>query len=269
MHPQVRSYIDAVAGLEAQLAELIGLVRIVPPLVEADRRRRWEEIGARPGDQDVEMIDVYESEAGPEEGWGQADFSRTIQTAAIVTAWGAFHECLARLLFESSLRYQLGAYPALARLVADERRKWDRRFEDLQRRYKDFQETTLTQLEGWEAVAHAQELRNALVHNSGLYTRAYLNTKLARRPTRDDLLGLTPPGDDALVGREPIPLSPDFTREVISGLLAAAKKVRDGLVADEPPETSSPQSHTPEAPSATAESAGDGTKISTGPSPDA
>ncbi len=39
MHPQVRSYIDAVAGLEAQLAELIGLARIVPPLVEADRRR--------------------------------------------------------------------------------------------------------------------------------------------------------------------------------------------------------------------------------------
>jgi hypothetical protein len=67
MHPYVRSYIDAVEGLEAQLAELIGLVRIVPALVEADRRRRWEEIGARPGDPDVEidveMIDVYESEA--------------------------------------------------------------------------------------------------------------------------------------------------------------------------------------------------------------
>jgi len=240
MHPQVRSYADAVEGLEAQLAELIGLVKIVPPLVEADRRRRWEEIGARPGDPDVEMIDVYESEAGPEEGWGHADFSRTIQIAAIVTACGAFHECLTRLLFESSLRYQLAAYPALARLVADERRRWDRRFEDLQRRYKDFQEITLTQIEGWDAVAHALELRNALVHNSGLYTQAYLKSKLARRPAREDLLGRTPPGDNALVGRELIPLSPDFTREVISGLLAAAEKVRDGLAANESPEISSP-----------------------------
>jgi hypothetical protein len=124
----------------------------------------------------------------PEEGWGHADFSRTIQMAAILTACGAFHECLARLLFESSLRYQLGDYPALARPVADERRKWDRRFEDIQRRYKDFQKINLAQLEDWDAVAHAQELRNALVHNSGLYTRAYLNTKLARRPIREDSL---------------------------------------------------------------------------------
>jgi hypothetical protein len=239
MYPQVRSYGDPVEGLEAQLTELIGLIKIVPPLIEADRERRWGEIGARPGDPDVEMIDIYESGAGPEEGWGHADFSRTIQTAAIVTAWGAFHECLARLLYESALRYNLKRYPALARLVADERRNWDRRFEAVQQRFKDFLGSNLAGFPGWDDVIHAQQLRNALVHSSGQYTSAYLRTKLARRPTSEDLSGLTPPGDDAsLIGKEAIPLSPPFTQQVIHGLIVVARDVRESLAstqsADEP-----------------------------------
>jgi hypothetical protein len=36
--------------MTVQLAELRGLIKIVPPLIDADRERRWEEIGNRPGD---------------------------------------------------------------------------------------------------------------------------------------------------------------------------------------------------------------------------
>lgn len=189
-----------------------------------------EEIGARPGDPDLEWIDIYETEAGAEEGWGHADFSHTIQAAAVVTAWGAFHECLIRQLFESCLPYSLKDHPVLAQLVADERRKLDRRFEDVQRRYTDFAQVNLKALSSWDSVAHAQQLRNALVHNSGQYTRAYLQTKMARRLTSDDLYGLKPPQSDAaLVNKETIPLSPDFAEQVISALIDAAREVRNTL----------------------------------------
>jgi hypothetical protein len=50
----VRHYSDPYQGLETQLAELKGLVRIVPPLIEADRNRRWNEIG----EQDAEPEEV-------------------------------------------------------------------------------------------------------------------------------------------------------------------------------------------------------------------
>jgi hypothetical protein len=230
MYPQIRHSSDPFEGLEAQLTELIGLIKIVPPLIEADRERRWEEIGARPGDPDLEMIDIYETEAGAEEGWGHANFSHTIQAAAVVTAWGAFHECLIRQLFESNLSYNLRDHPILARLVADERRKLDRRFEDVQRRYSDFAQVDLKALSNWDPVAHAHQLRNALVHNTGQYTRAYLQTKMARRPTSNDLYGCAPPeGDAALVNKETIPLSSDFTAQVISALVEAAREVRDTL----------------------------------------
>jgi hypothetical protein len=230
MYPQVRHYRDPFEGLKAQLTELKGLIKIVPPLIEADRERRWEEIGPRPGDGSQEMIDIYEDEAGPEEGWGHADFSHTIQAAAVVTAWGVFHECLIRQLFESCLPYNLEKYPVLDRLVTDERRRLDRRFEDIQRRYADFAEVYLKELSNWDAVVHAHQLRNAIVHNSGQYTLPYLRTKLARRPTADDLNGIISPGDDAaLVNKETIPLSPDFTEGVISDLVEAAREVSDAL----------------------------------------
>jgi hypothetical protein len=91
VYPEVRVYEDPFEGLTVQLSELRGLIRIVPPLIEADRERRWEEIGSRPGDPGgPEMIDIYEAEAGSEEGWGHADFARTIHVAAVVTAWAVF-----------------------------------------------------------------------------------------------------------------------------------------------------------------------------------
>lgn len=127
MYPHIRHSSDPFEGLKAQLMELIGLIKIVPPLIEADRERRWNEIGARPGDPDSDWIAIYETEAGPEEGWGRADFSHTIQAAAVVTAWGTFHECIIRQLLEECLAYDLKGHPALACLIADERRKLDRR----------------------------------------------------------------------------------------------------------------------------------------------
>lgn len=83
----VRDYAEAHDGLVTQLTELLGLTTQVPKLVDEDRARRWEEIAARPGDPDSEMIDIYEGESGAEEGWGFADETRTILMAAIVTAW--------------------------------------------------------------------------------------------------------------------------------------------------------------------------------------
>jgi hypothetical protein len=44
MYPQVRHSSDPFEGPEAQLNELIGLVKIVPPLIEADRTRRWKRL---------------------------------------------------------------------------------------------------------------------------------------------------------------------------------------------------------------------------------
>ena len=99
MHPEVRVYSDPFEGLKVQLSELRGLIKIVPPLIEADRERRWREIGQRPSDgEDDEVIDIYEAEAGPEEGWGFADFGRTIRVAAVVFAWAVFQDYLAHEL---------------------------------------------------------------------------------------------------------------------------------------------------------------------------
>jgi hypothetical protein len=74
VYPEVRVYADPFEGLTVQLTELRGLIKIVPPLIEADRERRWTEIGERPSDgEDGDVIDAYGAEAGPQEGWGFAD----------------------------------------------------------------------------------------------------------------------------------------------------------------------------------------------------
>jgi len=151
----VRDYSDPYEGLETQLAELKGLVRIVQPLIEADRNRRWDEIGKRYGDPDEDMIDIYEREAGPEESWGHADFARTLYSTTILTAWETFNVYLVRQLSEVCLKYNLREYPVLAKLVGEERRKWDRRFVDLKRRYKDFAQIDFAELSSWQAVEHA------------------------------------------------------------------------------------------------------------------
>ncbi len=91
MYPEVRVYADPFEGLAVQFTELRGLIKLVPLLIEADRERRWKEISERPSDgEDGDVIDVYGAEAGAEEGWGFADFGRTIRVAAVVFAWAVF-----------------------------------------------------------------------------------------------------------------------------------------------------------------------------------
>ncbi len=47
VYPEVRVYADPLEGLDAQLTELRGLIKRVPPLIDADRERRWKEINER------------------------------------------------------------------------------------------------------------------------------------------------------------------------------------------------------------------------------
>jgi hypothetical protein len=231
VYPEVRVYSDPFEGLTVQLTELRGLIKVVPPLIDADRERRWKEIGERPSDgEDGEVIDVYGAEAGPEEGWGFADFGRTIRVAAVVYGWAVFQDYLARELKRSYLSYDLSAYPALAVLVEEDVRSWDRRFDKIKKRYRDFGDIALNELPSSDEVLHAQELRNALVHNQGQYTQAYLRTKLACRPTKEDLHGFSPPEDDAgLINHEVIPLSFALADAVITQLQVAAAEVRQAI----------------------------------------
>jgi hypothetical protein len=225
--PEVRVYADPFEGLTVQLTELRGLIRLVPPLIEADRERRWKEISERPSDgEDGDVIDVYAAEAGAEEGWGFADFGRTIRVAAVVFAWAVFHDYLARELKRSYLNHDLSEFPGLAVLAEEDVRTWDRRFDQMKKRYRDFAGIVLSDLPNWDQVLHAQELRNALVHNQGQYTRAYLKTNVAYRPTKEDLHGSTPPTDDAaLIDHEVIPLPLTLADAVITELRAAAAEV--------------------------------------------
>jgi arabinogalactan endo-1,4-beta-galactosidase len=115
-------------------------------------------------------------------------------------------------------------------LVEDDVRSWDRRFEQIQKRYRDFAGIALSELPSWDQVLHAQELRNALVHNQGQYTRAYLRTKLTYRPTEEDLHGFAPSADDAgLIDHEVTPLSLTLADAVIAQLRAAATEVREAI----------------------------------------
>jgi hypothetical protein len=231
VYPEVRVYADPFEGLIVQLAELRGLIKIVPPLIDEDRERRWREISERPSDgEDGDVIDVYGDEAGPEEGYGFADFGRTIRVAAVVFAWAVFQDYLARELKRNYLDYDLSESPVLAVLVDEDVRNWDRRFDQIRKRYRDFGGIVLNELPSWDQVLHAQELRNALVHNQGQYTRAYLKTKLACRPTEEDLDGSPPPADDAaLINHEVIPLSPTLADAVIMQLHTAATEVREAV----------------------------------------
>lgn len=214
MSAEVWWYADPYDGLKVQLDELRGLIKIVPPLIDADRKRRWEEIGSRPGDPESDMIDLYEREAGPEEGWGHAPYDRTLYSTAVVSAWEIFGAYLVRQLFENSLKLNLSEYPVLAKLVSEERQSWDRRFDLVKKRYTDFLKIDLAKLSSWDSIAHARELRNALVHNLGHYTTKYLSTKTARDQLKEGRHGrLSTRSDEYLIDREPIPLSEEFCED--------------------------------------------------------
>ncbi len=148
----------------------------------------------------------------------------------MVTACEVFREYLVRQLKANYLNFDLSEHPPLAKLVEEETRVWDRRFDQIEKRYKDFAGIKVTDWPSWEYVRHANELRNALTHNLGQYTSAYLRTKLAYRPTSEDLHGFSSPSsDDGLINRESIPLSSTMADTVIGQLIEVAREVRDAI----------------------------------------
>lgn len=210
----------------AELAELRGLNRIVPRLIQEDRERRWAEIGKRPGDPEVEMIDIYETEAGPEEGWGHADYSTMVRGAAVVSAWELFRGLLSDTLRRRALAYDLSRHPVLQRLVLDEEARWDRRLETVLTRYKEWLDVDLKQQLKWRRVTHACELRNALVHNGGRYTAKYLACERPILPRPDDLL-YSPYRDavELLERGDRVPLDEASVDRVLLDLIEAAQAV--------------------------------------------
>lgn len=212
--------------LKAQLAELRGYVTKVPALVEEDRARRWEEIGQRPGDPDVEMIDIYQAEAGPEEAYGFADYATLSYRTAIVTGWEAFRATLSDLL-ESYLRSSSPPLPHYAEELFDkEVRAFARRFDQLVRRYKHWGQLDLKALSQWPEVEHAHELRNAIVHNDGRYTERYAKHELAR-PI--EIMGRVLPASDPLARNEVIPIDHEAATRIINALEVVAVLVHDHL----------------------------------------
>ncbi|WP_433825953.1 hypothetical protein ACQP2E_28080 [Actinoplanes sp. CA-015351] len=230
MFPDVRLFHDPYEGLESQLAELLGMARVVPPLIEADRQRRWDEIGSRPAGPDSDdMISVYEREAGPTEGYGHARYDHAIYAAVAITAWELFRDCVTRMLRESALKVNVAGHPLLAKIVDDEKKQWDRNFSKVETRLKEHTGVDVTKDASWRAVRHVQQLRNALVHNIGLYTAPYLRTPGAIRPSVEDLLGARVPADEDLVDNVVIPLSADLMAQIVDQMLAAARFVQDTL----------------------------------------
>ncbi|MGH2854031.1 MAG: hypothetical protein ACRDLF_07545 [Solirubrobacteraceae bacterium] len=67
------------------------------------------------------------------------------------------------------------------------------------------------------------------MHNQGQYTRAYLKTKLAYRPTEEDLPFTLVDDDSALIDHEIVPLSLTLADSVITQLLAVATEVREAI----------------------------------------
>jgi hypothetical protein len=55
VYPEIRVYADPFEQLTVRLTGLRGLVKLVLPLIEADRQRRWEDISARPSDGNTAM----------------------------------------------------------------------------------------------------------------------------------------------------------------------------------------------------------------------
>ncbi len=218
------------SSLADELVELRGLIRLVPPLIQADRQRRWEEIGSRPGDPDAEWIDIYETEAGADEGWGHADYARVLYASTVVTAWETFRFHLTNALFDASLNYDLSHHTPLQIVVADEKRSWDRRFDAVERRYKQFLGINLSALTKWASARHAQLLRNAIVHNAGRYTAEYVKFPDVWRPDPTDpyRFGAVPPLAD-LVDNEPIPLAREPIDVLINDLLATATELSQHL----------------------------------------
>jgi hypothetical protein len=224
MQPYIRQFLDPLDGLRAQLKELMGFARAVPPLIEADRQKRWDEIEARrDADGAVETVDVYAAEAGAEEGGGFADYARTVFSAALVLGWEVFRDFLVQELMEHVNAWVPQGHAVARQLVQGEERLIAERFDHLRKRYKDWLNLPLPSVIGWNNVEQLRLTRNAIVHNLGLYTKRYLAGPAPRRPT-PNVFGLS--DDASLVNHELIPLDEPYARGTLSALIAFAEAVR-------------------------------------------
>lgn len=218
---------DPTDWLQTELAELRGFVRKVPALVQAERDARWDAIGSSPGDPvGPDIIDLYEEASGPEEGYGHADWDGLSYRTAIVTGWELFRSTMSDLL-EVFLREATHPITEFAADLLDEEiRKFDRRFDHLVKRYSDWAGFDMKSLDEWPVIRHVEELRNAVVHNHGRYTKRYAELPLAL-PVRS--LGRTIKPGEALEMEEQIPLTEDLVLRALSTLQAVAVQTRDYL----------------------------------------
>ena len=172
MDAQVKWYADPYEGIVAQLTELKGFVKIVHPLITAQRNTLWDNIGSRRSDGSQEQIDVYSTESGTETGWGFAPYDRTIYSSALVLAWETFSAFLVRDLQDLiALCHGPQTLSPILDIVSDEVRQWSRGFDRLARRYKEW---LGFELQKWPEIREVRLSRNAIVHNQGEYTREYI-----------------------------------------------------------------------------------------------
>ena len=188
--------------LEERLFDLNGLVALVP---------RW--------------IEDYRNEklGGFEGRWGTADFERTILEAALVFAWEAFSGYLHEELLSRANFAFVDLPPYYQALADNEASEAGRTFDQLRKRYV-WAGLPLTDIDGWDCVEQIRRHRNAIVHNEGKYTRAYVDGKCARFPD-PNAFGL----DDrvALIGSERIPLTRATVAEDIKRLKGFANLVSE------------------------------------------
>lgn len=237
MEPYLRRFIDPLDGLRRQLQELVGLAKTVPPLVERERNAKFEEVSTRPDPYaQQETIDIYEEESGPETGWGSADYARHIYSTSLVLAYELLREFMVQEIVEHLNAWLLPTtHPVAALLREEETRRLRRDMTRVRTRFRDWFEIDLSEVPGWNEVEQLRRLRNAVVHNLGLYTDEYLKGPTPRRPTRH-LFG--PPesaGPEELapyaVDKELIPLDEEYTVETLRIVSHFATEIRRRLEA--------------------------------------
>lgn len=208
----MRWYADPAEGLLLQLVELGGLIEKVPPLIQADRENRWAE-ASRLANEYEEMPDAYERRSGPSEGYGYAEWGRTICSSALVFAWETFAAFVVAELVNT-----FG-------LDNKRRDRLEHNF-DLVLAECVFRAIDLSPY--LNQLAEIRMARHAIVHNLGLYSEKYLRTRLRRLPSR---AGATVTFSDPtwLLNRELIPIDAAYVEGSLETLGHAAILVRKAV----------------------------------------
>jgi hypothetical protein len=221
MDPYVRYFADRLEGLEAQLLELKGFARTVPPLVQAERNRIWDEAVAQ-SDEYSEPIYVYDRLSGSDTGGGFAKFDQAVYAAALNLGWDRFVGFLQdELLAYVSLRFY--GHDKFELIVSKEERAL-RDFGSLNGRYIKWFKIDLDAT--WPSLKEMRELRNAVVHNFGCYTAEYLAVP-SHRPPEETAFERS---DDELIDHVLIPLDEAHVHVVLDQLGEIASAVRQRVL---------------------------------------